>query len=358
MRRRGYFWVGIERVSTPDGTVARGPMYVEWEEPAEPRRPYPVVLVHGGGGQGTDYLGTPDGRPGWASYLVEEGYSVYVVDRPGHGRASFHPDVLGQMGPPYTYERAMNLFTAAAKGPMNHPTAHLYTQWPGSGEIGDPSLDMFVAAQGPRLQDQPAAHALEQSRGVELLDRIGPAILLTHSAGGPLGWLVADARPELVKGIVAVEPIGPPFAENRAAGVSLRFGLTAAPLSFDPPARDPSELLTVTREPDQPGAPPLTLQAEPARRLPNLSGIPTAVVSAEASYLGHQDGHTVEFLRQAGCGVDHLRLGDHGVHGNGHLMMLERNNREVLQVILDWLEATTPAESPAAGGTHGAATVR
>ena len=51
------------------------------------------------------------------------------------------------------------------------------------------------------------------------------------------------------------------------------------------------------------------------------------------------DAHTVAFLRQAGCDVEHLRLGEHGVHGNGHLMMLEKNNREALQPILDWLES-------------------
>ena len=51
------------------------------------------------------------------------------------------------------------------------------------------------------------------------------------------------------------------------------------------------------------------------------------------------DAHTVAFLRQAGCDVEHLRLSEHGVHGNGHLMMLEKNNREALQPILDWLES-------------------
>jgi hypothetical protein len=32
------------------------------------------------------------------------------------------------------------------------------------------------------------------------------------------------------------------------------------------------------------------------------------------------------------------------VPGIGHLMMLERNNRDALQVVLDWLEATVPVE--------------
>src|ERR1700694_2125772 len=89
-----YFWVGVERAHLARGTMVNGQqMYVEYWIPNQLRHPYPIVLVHGGGGQGTDWLGTPDGRPGWATYLLQEGYKVYVVDRPGHGRSTFHPDL-------------------------------------------------------------------------------------------------------------------------------------------------------------------------------------------------------------------------------------------------------------------------
>jgi len=47
--------------------------------------------------------------------------------------------------------------------------------------------------------------------GSALLDRIGPAILLTHSQAGQFGWILADARPSKVKAIIAIEPMGPPF---------------------------------------------------------------------------------------------------------------------------------------------------
>jgi len=82
----------------PQGTdfIVNGrQMYVEYQVPAQVRHPYPIVLVHGGGGQGLDWMGTPDGRRGWNSYLLEEGFRVYVVDRPGHGRSPFHPDLHG-----------------------------------------------------------------------------------------------------------------------------------------------------------------------------------------------------------------------------------------------------------------------
>jgi pimeloyl-ACP methyl ester carboxylesterase len=313
-------------------------MFVQWEAPVEVSHPFPVVLVHGGGGQGTNYLDTPDGRPGWATQLVQEGYEVYVVDRPGHGRAPFHPAVLGPMSDMFPYAAALALFRPPPDGPLSHPTSHLHTQWPGTGDDDDPVLEAFLASSGPMLADAAAAHRLERERGAQLLDRIGPAIVVTHSAGGPAGWQWTDARPELVKAHVAIEVVGPPFTQNPDTGISLDWGLTAAPLTYDPPAGDPSELKRVVHSGAE-GSVPMTLQAEPARRLSNISAAPIAVLTGEASLFAQFDDHLVAFLEQAGCDVDRLRLADHGVYGNSHGMMFELNNREVLQVVLEWLEA-------------------
>jgi pimeloyl-ACP methyl ester carboxylesterase len=331
--RRGFFWVVDETVSLPQGTVPRGQIFVQWEAPETVTKPYPIVLVHGGGGQSTDYLGTPDGRPGWATFLVREGYAVYVVDRPGHGRAPFHPDVLGPLGSVFPYELVSALFTNSADGPMAHPTAHLHTQWPGSGNPDDPSVHQFAAGAGWLPADFPAAHAIERDRGAALLDDIGPAILMTASAGSPMGWLTADARPSLVKAIVSLEPMGPPFLVNPDIGVSLDWGLTAAPMTFDPPAASPDELAKAP-------VGEWTLQAEPARKLPALAAIPVAILESEASLFAYSCPGTAAFLEQAGCRVDRIVLADHGVHGNGHLMLIERNNREALEPILRWLDAT------------------
>jgi pimeloyl-ACP methyl ester carboxylesterase len=314
--RRGFWWVGAERVAHAAGSVPRGPMFVQWEAPVDVRHPLPLVLIHGGGGQGTDYLGTPDGRPGWATHLVAAGHVVYVVDRPGHGRSAHHPDVLGPMGAPFPYEAATAIFDPP---PDAFPGADRHMQWP-----GDRALGQFVAGTGPMLADLAAAQALDGARGAALLDEIGPAVLVTHSLGGPMGWLVADARPDLVRAIVAVEPVGPPFADLPFG--PLDWGLTAAPIAFDPPAAAPADL--------RDGAP---------RRLANLAGIPIAVVTAEASPLALFADDVVGFLRDGGCAAERLDLAAHGVHGNGHGVMLERNNREALGPILDWLDATLGA---------------
>ena len=82
--------------------------------------------------------------------------------------------------------------------------------------------------------------------------------------------------------------------------------------------------------PPGPNRVPLTLQVEPARKLKNLIGIPIGLTTSPASYHFPYDHATVAYLRQAGCSVTHIELEKIGITGNGHFMMMERNNREVL----------------------------
>src|SRR3984885_3763244 len=91
-----YYWYGVEHATLARGTVCNGmQMYVEHWIPTQVKHPYPVVLIHGGYGQGSDWIATPDGRRGWATLLLEQGYKVYVIDRPGRGRCPYHPWVHG-----------------------------------------------------------------------------------------------------------------------------------------------------------------------------------------------------------------------------------------------------------------------
>ncbi|MGA2025039.1 MAG: alpha/beta fold hydrolase, partial [Steroidobacteraceae bacterium] len=250
LREWSYFWLGIKRAELARGTVVGGQqLYVEYQIPARRRHPYPIVLVHGGGGQGTDWMGTPDGRPGWMQILLQEGFAVYVLDRPGHGRAPYHPDLDGPFPPAPTLEFLEGTFTPPQPNTVEpNPYQLKHTQWPGRGNIGSSELDQFAASQGgayvqvaappgsapapmrrpnalrtgstePANRTPPTpgstaaaiAHTVWRERGAELLDKIGPAIIITHSAGGPFGHLVADARPQLVKGIVVIEGGIAPF---------------------------------------------------------------------------------------------------------------------------------------------------
>ena len=101
---------------------------------------------------------------------------------------------------------------------------------------------------------------------------------------------------------------------------------------------------------DRPDAPDLVrcwLQRAPARQLPKLAGVPTLVLTGEASYHAPYDHCTVKYLRQAGVRPTWIRLADAGIRGNGHMMMLEKNNHEIAALIARWLADAVPAAAGA-----------
>jgi pimeloyl-ACP methyl ester carboxylesterase len=322
---QGGFWVGVKHKQMPYGTIAQGQMFVQYMIPEKKTHPLPVVMVHGGGGQGTHMMGI-GGRPGWVHYFVQNGYSVYWVDRPSYGRSPYHPDALGPSHLPNV---------PAFEGLIGSTAVFNTAQWPGPGGMNDPLIDQFMACEQGNVTDEAFHSDLVWPGGAELLDKIGPAILFVHAFGGFFAWGVADRRPNLVKAIVAMEINGNPFARQ------LRWGLTASPMTYDPPVTDLSQfrLVDQTAPPDSPRpiVSPYQLQAEPAHKWKNLQGIPIAWVTSEFGG-GGSPVSNVAFLKQVGCTAEMLRLRDYGIYGNGNLMLMEKNNHEVFAVIQDWLK--------------------
>ena len=322
---QGGFWIGVQRKQMPYGTIAQGQMFVQYMIPEKKLHPLPVVMVHGGGGQGTHMMGI-GGRPGWVHYFVQNGYSVYWLDRPSYGRSPYHPDALGPSHLPNV---------PAFEGLIGSTAVFNTAQWPGPGGMNDPLIDQFMACERGNVSDEAFHSDLVWPGGAELLDKIGPAILFVHAFGGFFAWGVADRRPNLVKAIVAMEINGNPFARQ------LRWGLTASPMTYDPPVTDLSQfkLVNQTEPPDSPRpvVSPFQLQAEPAHQWKNLKGIPITWVTSEFGG-GGSPVSNVAFLKQVGCSAEMLRLRDYGIIGNGNLMLMEKNNHEVFSVIQDWLK--------------------
>ena len=211
----------------------------------------------------------------------------------------------------------------------------------GAGRGGPPPVAAVLGPTGAPAGGPDPQHLVWRQRGAMLLDKIGPAIIMTHSAGGPFGWLVAEARPNLVKGIIAVEGGGQPFAGQNV------WGMSTIPVTYDPPVTDPSEIKTKSVAAPESGVNAYLLQEEPARKLKNLQNIPIVIVTAEASFASPGNPAAIAYFKQAGCKAEELRLANLGIHGNGHMMMLEKNNREVLKPILEWVEKNVNAGAKA-----------
>lgn len=356
---QGYFYVGGRYFDAKDGKFMTNQMFVKYQIPKHKTHPFPLVMFVGGGQSALNYEGTPDGREGWATYFVRQGYAVYVLDQPERARSPYHPD---EAGPTVRnpVEWVKQRFTAPERYKL-WPQAKLHNQWPGASVEGDYAFDQFMGQQFPSLKNFTRQQELNRDAGAALLDKIGPAILVTHSQSGTFGWLVADKRPSLVKAIVAMEPSGPPVHElvNKGAPnwfedgpASKPYGLTGAPLTYDPPLAEGDKLNFVRK--DKAPSPDLAVcweQAEPARKLVNLENIPILVAQTEASYHAPYDYCTVRYLKQAGAKeVEYIHLADKGIHGNGHMMMLEKNNLEIAAVLKDWLNSVKSIQ--ASNSTH------
>jgi pimeloyl-ACP methyl ester carboxylesterase len=342
---QGFFYAGGDYVREGDQLTMGGAMYVEVMVPKEIRSPYPVVFFHGAGQTGVDWLQTPDGRPGWAYDFLEAGYVVYMEDYPGRGRSQYVPDYDG----PLRIRNAPNLeeiFTASAAVSLEKeifPQASLHTQWPGTGRIGDKIFDDFNKTQVQFMggQDAPTVSA-----NIALLDMIGtPVILLTHSQGGAFGWPVAQARPDLVRAIITVEPAAPPIRGVDTTNVAvldrggLQYGISNYPIAYEPAIADPGELDVILQEmAEGPDLVPCYQQVEPARQLANLGEIPVLFLNGEGSYHRIFDHCLANWLNQAGVETEYVRLEDVGITGNGHMMMLEKNSKEIADFMLSWLE--------------------
>jgi pimeloyl-ACP methyl ester carboxylesterase len=341
---QGVFSIPGRYIEVDKQTVMVGQMFVQYQIPKSKTRPYPVVMIHGGGQTASNFLSTPDGRRGWADDFVANGYAVYVVDQSGRGRSGFFGDSYGKTRKP-SVGNVEQRFTAPERKQL-WPQARLHAQWPGAGTQGDPTFDAFYASQVETIGDEGLIEEMNREAGAKLLDRIGPAVLLTHSQAGVIGWSVADARPELVKGILAIEPSGPPIRETVARGapdyfedgaVARPWGITRGKIAYDPPAQTPDELkLARQDEADGPELVRCVLQAEPARQIPRLRGIPILILTSESSYHAPYDHCTSKYLAQAGVKNSFVRLADHGIRGNGHMMMLEKNNLEIAAFIRGW----------------------
>jgi pimeloyl-ACP methyl ester carboxylesterase len=293
-------WI-LDPAPGDDGAVTA--MYVERRIPEQVTGACPVVLVHGGGGQGTDWGTTPDGRWGWADMLVEHGWDVHVVDRPGHGRSP------GRAPAPSAAAMAARVF--APGGQPGH------TQWPGPGGADDPAVRILAASASGLPADLAGAQAAEQRLLEVLLKQTGPALLVAHSLGACAAWLAAETRPDLVRAVVAVEPAGPPYLDVPGTPLRLAAGITAVRLGS-------------------------------GSGLTGLTKVPVSIIEGEVSPMRAACAPVAAFLRDAGVDVEHVVLPEHGLHGNGHGLPLELNNREVLDLVLSWVRARVPVSENSA----------
>ena len=337
--RRGHFWVGAE--PEPDTGAARGPMFVYWEAPVEVTKPYPIVLVHGGGGQGLDYLARLTVAPVGPTLLVEQGWVVYVVDRPGHGRSPYIPKLLGPMGRRCRIEVLRGIFVPPADGPGAMPFAGLHTQWPGDrNDPNDPALLQFLACGGPfagrccrssGTRAEATGRAARQDRA-----RVRRQQLARWPGRFPRRRCAARSRRRARAGRADRPGVqhdvraGHLAMGRRCSADDVRSAGRRRPSdsSLDAPRttctrRAGDWCCRTSRHASSRTSPRCRSPSSRGKR--RCSGSPTGRWSSSCS-------------RRAATPCTSI-CAEQGVHGNSHGSMFERNNAEVLAVVTSWMDA-------------------
>ncbi len=310
LRDVGGRFVAYTTKAADNGSVdVLNPLFVQYLLPERRRHDYPIVFIHGGGGQGTDWLETPDGRDGWVDYFVADGWDVYVVDRPGHGRAQSNASCGNAQVRVGNSAIISRLSTSAPN------------VWPGGAPT--PTNDAVVgwtasSATAPYCGDALAAQTISA-----LLDEIGPAVLLAHSAGGGSTFRVPDLNPSKVVGVIGFEAAG----SNPTAP-----GFNASPALITTWKTEPA-LSASFAAVDNNGC---SMQGDRPSRLVNYANLPVVLVATE---MGTSSKAAIECAAavwtQAGAKATSVYLPDRGLKGGGHFAMAQLDNAAYAKVFME-----------------------
>ena len=331
--------------------ITIGQMYVQFQIPLQKAGPgWPVIMVHGSTHTGAALESTPDGREGWFPYFVRKGVSTYVVDQSGRGRSGFDQSVLHEAEATMlagdtkaAAELIPNFGRITDNGAWQAWFGHLLPA--GSnittgtlvphGDSRDPEKPTdgrpHVAPKFPLAsvaeyykqlvpnaevtlpgstcptcnpQNLSPANTWTPQNLALLVERLGGAIVATHSQSGIMGHHMVRVLKEhgnlnLVKGLITIE-----------GGCSLpQSGLTAA--DFD--------------------------------------AIPYLALKGDYTATSAQCQETVDAInkrraaKQGLARAEYMKLDEMGILGVTHMMMLDSNSNQIADLMIDWVKKNVPS---------------
>ena len=314
LKAQGSFFVGGEKTDQTDvelgnlgpaGHIAVNQMYVRFMVPQDGADNVPVVMVHGATLTGKSWETTPDGRMGWDEYFVRKGHPVYVPDQVGRGRSGFNQAVF-------------NNVRAGKAAAADQPALFRF-----SDEVVWPNFRFGLKPGVPFLDSQFPASAVDElaKQGVPDVSRLLPtpnptfkaltdlatqlrgAVLMGHSQSGAFPLEAALLNPAASRALVLVEPGRCP---DTYTAEQIKVLATVPILAVFGDHRDT----------------PTGISIRPSWQL-SFEGC--------QALLGR--------IKAAGGDARMLNPADQGIRGNSHMIMQDKNNQQIADLILQWIDA-------------------
>jgi pimeloyl-ACP methyl ester carboxylesterase len=178
---------------TPEGQTLHGDhAYVFYQIPVN-RRKLPLVFLHGFGQFTKTWETTPDGREGFQTLFLRRRFPVYLIDQPRRGNAG-RGTVSATVNATPDEQQWFNTFRVGV-----WPEYFPGVQFSKDTE----ALNQYFRQMTPNVG--PYDPEVNSDAFAALFKKIGPAVFVTHSQGGGLGWLTV-LKTGNVRGIVSYEP--------------------------------------------------------------------------------------------------------------------------------------------------------
>jgi hypothetical protein len=295
---------------TPAGQTFHGDhAYVFYQISVNVRK-YPLVMWHGFGLFSKSWETTPDGREGYQSIFLRREFAVYLIDQPRRGDAG-RSTVEGIITPVPDEQGWFGTFRIGI--------------WPDYFEgvqfaRDSVTLNQYFRQMTPNIG--PIDYDVNINAISALFNKIGPAILVTHSHAGGMGWLTA-VKNQNVKAIVSYEP-----------GSGFIFPEGEVPASM-PSSGGTLEAVAISME-----------------DFMKLTKIPIVIyygdnIPDEPNPNPGQDGWRVRLamarlwrdaVNSHGGDVTVVHLPEIGIKGNTHFPFSDLNNVRIADLMSEWLK--------------------
>lgn len=310
IERQGSFTVGGTVMTDSLGRTYHGDhAYVFYQQPMKARK-YPLVFAHGVGQFSKTWETTPDGREGFQNIFLRRGFSTYLVDQPRRGNAgrSTEPATLY---PVFDEEEWFTRFRVGI-----YPDYFEGVQFSRDKE----ALNQYFRQMTPNIGS--VDFEVYSDAYAALFDKIGSAIFVTHSQGGPVGWQTL-LKTDNIKAVVSYEPGGGiPFPEGQVPEEGRILTLSKKMEGVEVPM---SDFMKYTKIP---------IIVYYGDNLPETDERPELYEWTRRLHLMRK---WAKMLNELGGDVTVIHLPEAGLYGNTHFPMSDLNNMKVADLLSKWL---------------------
>ncbi len=282
------------------GSITVDQMYVQYQIPEGAETHVPVVMLHGCCLSSKSYETTPDGRMGWNEYFLRKHRSVYLPDQVSRARSGFDATIFNEIK---------------------------LGKRPASDMPETRSATHEIAWLGFRFGPSPGKAFANEQFPVEAFEEFGKQVIPDLNGTLPPvnpTWTNLSGLAIKLKGAVLMGHSESGFFPEQAALINPADIKAVITIETGCPALDAKQISALAK------IPVLIVFGD------HLDDVPLSPIKWPERFSTCQQ--FVQQVNAAGGDATMMHLPKYGQFGNSHMLMQDKNNNQVADLILKWID--------------------